>query len=153
MAVATLIFGIISIIAFILPPYFSGLGGVLAVIGSSIVLCCAGKWAGGHTACAVMCLLAFIVHIIGVIVDIVTYIGLTAAANTTAATLQGQQSGLDAAQAAAMAALVQPAVASWIAAIFWPAIILCVICAFLELLQTIFSFQARSAIMASRARR
>ena len=42
-AIGTLTFGILTLIGFLIPPYIGAIGGFLAVIGSSLVICCGSR--------------------------------------------------------------------------------------------------------------
>merc|ERR1712167_29661 len=65
LAVATLIFGLASLIGIIFYPFVGGVGGILTVIGTSIVICCQGDKPNGHMACAVLCILGGLCHAAG----------------------------------------------------------------------------------------
>ena len=49
----------------ILYPFIGGIGGILTLVGTSIVICCQGGKPNGHMACAVLCVLGGICHTTG----------------------------------------------------------------------------------------
>jgi hypothetical protein len=69
-AIATLIFAIFSCTGFAGPYWFASIGGILAVVGTSIILCCATEVPAGHLACSVLCAVSAILHAIGVCLDV-----------------------------------------------------------------------------------
>ena len=65
-AIATLTFAICSCTGFAGPYWFASIGGILAVVGTSIILCCATEVPAGHVACSVLCAVSAILHAVGV---------------------------------------------------------------------------------------
>ena len=65
-AIATLTFAILSCLGFAGPYWFPSIGGILAIVGTSIILCCATEVPAGHVACSVLCAVAAILHAVGV---------------------------------------------------------------------------------------
>ena len=74
-AIAVMVFGVISCLGFLVPGlWWGGLGGILAVVGSSVILCCSGSGAtssaSSHMAAGALTAAAAIVHGVAVIVYI-----------------------------------------------------------------------------------
>lgn len=135
LAGATLAFAIVSCLGFVIPLYwFPGLGGLLGIIGTSIIVCCAGSSHGGHIACAALCMLAAILHAVGVGIYIWFYAEAVSAAWESA----GSEYDAD----------VQLAVAAWVWILVWPTVIFNLISMILEIIQVVFCFKASSAINA-----
>jgi hypothetical protein len=132
LAGATLAFAIVSCLGFIIPAYwFPGLRGILGIIGTSVILCCAGNSQGGHIACAVLCILAALFHAAGVGLYIWYYTEI-----------------VDAIAASEVSGVSAEITAAWVGIIIWPAVVLNCISLALELTQAIFCFTASSAIIA-----
>ena len=92
-AIAVLVFGVISCLGFLVPgEWWGGLGGVLAVIGASVLLCCTGSGAsasaGSHIGAGVLIASAAIVHAVAVIVYIVFWANVVNAVNLRANLLE-----------------------------------------------------------------
>lgn len=132
LAGATLAFAIVSCLGFVIPAYwFPGLGGLLGIIGTSIIICCAGKSRGGHIACAVLCALAACLHAAGIGIYIWYYAEFSSAiaeVSSTSTELEAQ------------------VVTAWVSVVIWPAVVLNCISFVLEVIQAVFCFKAASAI-------
>jgi len=63
--VVSLILGIVSVIGIVFYPFVGGVGGLLTVIGTSIIICCQGNKPNGYVACAILCIIGGICHITG----------------------------------------------------------------------------------------
>jgi len=79
MAAAVLTFAILSLVSFFSSGIIAGVGAVLAIIASSLVVCCARQQPGPGAGCtfkaaAILSLIAAIVHLVGAILMIVVYI-------------------------------------------------------------------------------
>ena len=64
-ALATFIFGVLTLIGIVFYPFVGGIGGLLTVIGTSIVICYQGDNPNGHVSCAVLCVLGGLCHAAG----------------------------------------------------------------------------------------
>ena len=121
-----------------IPTYwFSGLGGLLSLIGTSIILCCAGNKQGGHVACAVLCLVAACLHAVGVGLLIWVYITFMSAVSDVG-------SGPIEENFIATSFL-----AGFINILIWPAMIAQLIALILEIIQVVFCLRARKALLSS----
>lgn len=131
-------FAIISCISFVIPTYwFPGLGGLLSLIGTSTILCCAGNKQGGHVACAVLCIVAACLHAVGVGLLIWIYITFMSAVSDV---------GSGPVEASAIATSFA---AGFVNILIWPAMIVQIIALILEIIQVVFCFRARKALLSS----
>lgn len=124
-AIATFIFSVITLIGFLIPPYIGAAGGLLACIGTSIVMCCAGGKASGHTAAMVLCILGAICHLVGGGLVMYSY-----------ATVMAVTSG------SASSAAVQ----GWISAIYLPTAIIQLVAGILDIVSAALCGKAMSAL-------
>lgn len=128
LAGATLAFAIVSCIGFVIPAYwFPGLGGLLGIIGTSLILCCASESLGCHIACATSCALAAALHAAGVGLYIWFYTAVVAAASDVDGPV---------------------VTAAYIGVLVWPAVILNAISLVLEVAQVVLCVKASAAILA-----
>jgi len=133
LAVATLVFAIISCIGFAVPSYwFPCIGGVLATIGCSIILCGNYKSKGHHLACGILNILAALFHAAGIGIYVWFYASIVLLIDSSATD-----------EAAGSAVII----AFFITWLIWPVMVLVVVAFILEVIQAVFCFQARSAIV------
>ena len=124
-AIATLIFAILSLLGFLVPFYFPGSGGLLSIIGTSIILCCASNGAGGYMACAVLSIISAVIHLFGCALYVWYYVTVVVAF-----------SGVG----------VGAAVAAWLAPIFIPIMIITGVAGVLEIILAVYCCKAHSAL-------
>ena len=73
-AIPAMVFAILSCIGFIGNAWIQGIGGILALIASSMIICCdAAKAAGKLQACFVLFILGGIIEIVGGIVAVILF--------------------------------------------------------------------------------
>lgn len=77
-----MIFAIISCIGFVGGAWIQGIGGVLGLIGSSLLICCgpssSGQGGGIMLAALILYIIGALAEIIGAIVGLIAYLGLAA---------------------------------------------------------------------------
>lgn len=130
LAVATLILGVISLCGFALWPYFPAIGGLLAVLGCSFIICGEGRNPRSHAICAVLCTFAAAAHLIGLIMWVYYFVVFVNAVD-------------DENDEEVSTAIV----AYWIGIILWPVIAVSLVCFILETFQVVNCIQARTALM------
>jgi hypothetical protein len=145
LAVATLIFGIFSLLGLVFPPFFPGLGGLLAVIGCSILVCGCGdvRKPFSHVTCAVLCVIAAVLHFIALIVYVALFVGFIDNVNA-----QQQQQQNDFSKDSDNNDEEVPIGAYAFAAAFltWPVLAVNLVCTILEICQAVLCMQARAAL-------
>ena len=147
-AIAVLVFGVISCLGFLVPgQWWGGIGGVLAVIGASVLLCCSGSGAsasaGSHIGAGVLIASAAIVHAVAVIVYILFWANVVNAVNDNCDddVYSYNQDGVDCDDLAS-------GVGAFIGVLIWPIIVIDIATFCVELICAIFSFQAARAVRA-----
>jgi len=165
-AIVSLVFAIITLLSFAVGGYASGIGSILTIVGTSLVICCGPAKAGAGAGCkfkaaSILVLIGAIVHIVGLVLMLMVVVG--SGNNTNQLCLEGYceqskyrvvscgsymcasetmcktDSSSSAVQACGLGASI---VAAWFSIILWPAIVLSGLTAIFELLCAIFSFQA-----------
>jgi len=144
-AIAVLVFGIISCLGFLVPgQWWGGLGGLLAVIGASVLLCCSGSGAsasaGSHIGAGVLIAIAATVHASAVIVYILFWANVV---NEVSDDCDGDQD-LDGVDCDALGGVAS----AFIGVLIWPIIVIDIATFVVELICAIFSFQAAQAVRA-----
>jgi hypothetical protein len=130
LAIATLILGVISLCGFALWPYFPAIGGLLAVVGCSFMTCGDARNPRSHAACGVLCGIAALTHLTGLIMWLYYFIVIVNAV--------GAESEEEVSTAV---------VAYWIGIVLWPVIAVSLVCFILEVCQTVTCMQARKALL------
>jgi hypothetical protein len=130
LAVATLILGVISLCGFAMWPYFPAIGGLLAVIGCSFIICGEGRSPRSHAICVVLCTFAAIAHLIGLGMWLYYYVVIVRAVDESN---EGDESIV--------------IVAYWIGIFLWPVIAVSLVCFILEVCQAVNCVKARNALM------
>ena len=139
MAIATLIFAILSLLGFLVPFYFPGAGGLLSIIGTSIILCCASNEAGGYMACAVLSIISAVIHLVGCALYVWYYAMVVVAFSTNSTNYDYNYDNYDYVGAGA-------AVAAWLAPIFIPIMIITGVAGVLEIILAVYCCKAHSAL-------
>ena len=149
-AIAVMVFGVISCLGFLVPGlWWGGLGGILAVVGSSVILCCSGSGASSspssHMAAGALTTLAAIVHAVAVIVYIMFW------ANTVKAVGDDCEDGVytgdeDPNTVNLDCDALSGVASAFIGVLIWPVIIVDLVTFILELVCAIYAFQASNAI-------
>jgi len=152
-AIAVLVFGIISCLGFLVPgQWWGGLGGLLAVIGASVLLCCSGSGAsasaGSHIGAGVLIASAAIVHAVAVIVYIVFWANVVNAVNDNCDdgvySNPDDPNNQDEVDCDALSGVAS----AFIGVLIWPIIVIDIATFCVELICAIFSFQAAQAVRA-----
>jgi len=160
---AVMTFGILTCIGFVVGGWLSGVGGILSLVASGLVLCCGppqtGPGMGGKfKAASILAGIAGLIHVIGAILMIVivtaandvdnscidsicTNYGTTWCTDTSnycASESQCEEYGSGVELCGAIGA----AVAGWISIILWPAIVLALVSFALELAFAVKTWKA-----------
>jgi len=153
---AVMTFGILTCIGFLVGGWLSGIGGILSLVASGLILCCGppqtGPGMGGKfKAAAILSGVAALIHLIGAIlmIQIITAsnnvdnscVDSICGGNTwsqqwcsdTSNYCDSESHCRDSGAGVDLCNAVGDAVAGWIAIIFWPAIVLALVSFALEL--------------------
>ena len=144
-AIAVMVFGVISCLGFLVPGlWWGGLGGILAVVGSSVILCCSGSGASSsassHMAACALTGAAAIVHAVAVIVYIMFW------ANTVKEVNDNCEDDVNTGDINVDCDALSGVASAFIGVLIWPVIIVDLVTFILELVCAIYAFQASNAI-------
>jgi len=165
-AITVLVFAVIDLLTFAIQGWAAGVASILAIIASSMLVCCAppssGPGKGGiFKATGVLALIATIVHLVGAILLIITWMGINTAtlSRDSCVATYCSNGAFDTANQCGMPngctsesscetyydSLCQAGanlLTGIFAIIIWPGIVLSILCFFFELALTITAFKA-----------
>jgi len=142
-AVPSMIFAILACIGFIGGAWVQGIGGILGLVGSSIIICCVskpGEGAGSVMAAAILQFLGALAMVAGAVIGLIVYFGVV---DTTKVTCNSDS---DASVTTAAEQACFDLVLGITGIFIFPSVGLGVIAGILMLIAGVMSWKARSAL-------
>ena len=144
-AIPVMVFAIFSCIGFLGGAWIQGVGGILSLIGSSILICCGPKAGGGGAgscmAAFVLMLLGAIAELVGAVIGLILYFGVVDTAVNVTCNYDGDTGSTSGAEQGCL-----DFVLGITAIIIYPSVGLGVVAGVLALVAAIMAMKAKNSL-------